>query len=49
MTNADLYRLQKTFYEKRGALVGLDPWKSHKWLIAREPEQSAARFSVSVP
>lgn len=30
MTNANLYKLQKSFYEKRGDLVGLDPWKNHK-------------------
>ena len=30
MTNADLYKLQKGFYEKRGELVGLDPWKDGK-------------------
>ena len=26
----DLHRLQKSFYEKRGALVSLDPWQSRK-------------------
>ena len=26
----DLYKLQKSFYEKRGELVGLDPWKNRK-------------------
>jgi hypothetical protein len=26
----DLYKLQKNFYEKRGELVGLDPWKNRK-------------------
>ena len=30
MSNMDLYKLQKSFYEKRGAPVGLDPWKSRK-------------------
>jgi hypothetical protein len=31
ITNADLYKLQKSFYEKRGELVGLDPWKDRKF------------------
>jgi hypothetical protein len=31
MTNADLHKLQKSFYEKRGELVGLDPWKDRKF------------------
>jgi hypothetical protein len=31
MTNVDLYKLQKSFYEKRGDLVGLDPWKDRKF------------------
>jgi hypothetical protein len=28
MSNLDLYKLQKRFYEKRGAPVGLDPWNN---------------------
>lgn len=31
ITNADLYKLQKKFYETRGELVGLDPWKDRKF------------------
>ena len=31
MTNLDLHKLQKSFYEKRGDLVGLDPWKDRKF------------------
>jgi hypothetical protein len=31
MSNADLYKLQRGFYEKRGELVGLDPWKDRKF------------------
>lgn len=31
MTNVDLYKLQKSFYEKRGGLVGLDPWNQGKF------------------
>ena len=31
MTNVDLYKLQKSFYENRGDLVGLDPWKDRKF------------------
>ena len=31
ITVADLYKLQKSFYEKRGELVGLDPWKDRKF------------------
>ncbi|HEX9453439.1 MAG TPA: hypothetical protein VGA27_03740 [Candidatus Binatia bacterium] len=27
----DLHKLQKAFYEKRGDLVGLDPWKDRKF------------------
>jgi hypothetical protein len=30
MSIPDLYKLQKSFYEKRGAPVGLDPWKNRK-------------------
>ena len=30
MSHLELYRLQKSFYEKRGAVVGLDPWKNGK-------------------
>jgi hypothetical protein len=30
MTIPDLYKLQKSFYEKRGAPVGLDPWQNRK-------------------
>ena len=30
MSNMDLYKLQKSFYEKRGAPVGLDPWENRK-------------------
>jgi len=31
MTNLDLYKLQKSFYETRGEAVGLDPWKDRKF------------------
>ena len=31
ITNADLHKLQKSVYEKRGNLVGLDPWKDRKF------------------
>ena len=30
MSIPDLYKLQKSFYEKRSAPVGLDPWKNRK-------------------
>jgi hypothetical protein len=30
MSNVDLYRLQKSFYERRAATVGLDPWQKGK-------------------
>ena len=30
MSNVDLYRLQKSFYEKRAATVGMDPWQKGK-------------------
>ena len=30
MTIPNLYKLQKSFYEKRGAPVGLDPWQNRK-------------------
>ena len=30
MTTPDLHKLQKSFYEKRSAPVGLDPWKDRK-------------------
>jgi hypothetical protein len=30
MTIPDLYKLQKSFYQKRGAPVGLDPWQNRK-------------------
>jgi hypothetical protein len=30
MSIPDLYKLQKRFYEKRGAPVGLDPWQNRK-------------------
>lgn len=30
MSIPDLYKLQKSFYEKRAAPVGLDPWKNRK-------------------
>jgi hypothetical protein len=30
MSIPDLHRLQKSFYEKRGAPVDLDPWQNHK-------------------
>lgn len=30
MSIPDLHKLQKSFYEKRGAPVGLDPWQNHK-------------------
>jgi hypothetical protein len=31
MTNIDLHKLQKSFYEKRSDPVGLDPWKDRKF------------------
>ena len=31
MANSDLYKLQKSYYEKRGELVGLDPWQDRKF------------------
>jgi hypothetical protein len=31
MTNIDLHKLQKSFYEKRSDSVGLDPWKDRKF------------------
>ena len=30
LTIADLYKLQKSFYQQRGAPVGLDPWNNRK-------------------
>jgi hypothetical protein len=30
MTIPDLHRLQKNFYEKRGAPVGADPWQNRR-------------------
>ena len=31
MTNLDLYKLQKSYYEKRSDAAGLDPWKDRKF------------------
>jgi len=31
MSIPDLHKLQKSFYEKRGDLIGLDPWKDRKF------------------
>ncbi len=31
ITNAAIYKLQKSVYEKRGELLGLDPWKDRKF------------------
>jgi hypothetical protein len=31
VTQLELHKLQKAFYEKRGELVGLDPWKDRKF------------------
>jgi len=31
MTNVGLYKLQKTFYEKRSASIALDPWKDRNF------------------